>query len=138
MNLCAYLLKFDPSARVVVIGEIDNAEHRQYSNLTVHGRYDASELPDLIERYGINICLLPSIWPETFSYVTQEIMVMDLPLVCFDLGAPAERVKMYLNGTVVPLSNSIALYGAISAIKSKLCYKKIDISKTSKVGKANA
>jgi glycosyltransferase involved in cell wall biosynthesis len=41
----------------------------------------------------VGLCLLPSIWPETFSYVTQELMSLGVPLVCFDLGAPAECVR---------------------------------------------
>ena len=35
----------------------------------------------------------PSIWPETFSYVVSEMTALALPIVAFDLGAPAERLR---------------------------------------------
>jgi glycosyltransferase involved in cell wall biosynthesis len=41
------------------------------------------------------------VWPETFSYVTEEAMDMGLPIACFDLGAPAERVRGYAKGVVI-------------------------------------
>ena len=44
---------------------------------------------------------LPSIWPETFSYVTSEMIAMEVPLCCFDLGAPVERVAEYRLGRVI-------------------------------------
>ena len=37
----------------------------------------------------------PSIWPETFSYVVAEMTALHLPIVAFDLGAPAERLRSY-------------------------------------------
>ena len=39
--------------------------------------------------------LFPSIWPETFSYVVAEMTALELPVVAFDLGAPAERLRGY-------------------------------------------
>lgn len=62
--------------------------------------YQRDELPDIIEREGINVAFFSSVWPETFSYVTQELMEMDIPIVCFNLGAPAERVRSYAKGCV--------------------------------------
>ena len=69
--------------------------------MTVTGRYMRSELPDLVEHYGVDMVWFPSIWPETFSYVTEEVMDMGLPIACFDIGAPAERVRGYAGGLVL-------------------------------------
>ncbi len=52
-------------------------------------------MPDLVEAHGINMFLFPSIWPETFSYVVAEMTALELPVVAFDLGAPAERLRGY-------------------------------------------
>lgn len=46
-----------------------------------------------MENNNIDIVFIPSIWPETFSYTTSEAMMMGLPVACFDMCAPAERVK---------------------------------------------
>ena len=42
--------------------------------------------------------LFPSICPETFSYVIEEAIVLRLPIVAFDLGAPGERLRDYSLG----------------------------------------
>lgn len=106
-GLGRYLQVVAPDVKIVVVGEFDG-RYGISSNMIVHGRYRHEDLPDLIEKYQISACLLPSIWPETFSYVTQEIMALSLPLVCFDLGAPAERVSSYDHGKVLPLGSTPA------------------------------
>jgi glycosyltransferase involved in cell wall biosynthesis len=82
-----------PNVRVVVLGTLE-APFRP-SCLTVTGEYKREDLPDLIEAHGINMFLFPSIWPETFSYVVAEMTALELPVVAFDLGAPAERLRSY-------------------------------------------
>jgi hypothetical protein len=44
---------------------------------------------------------VPSIWPETYSYVTTELMRLNVPVACFNLGAPPERVARYPLGRVI-------------------------------------
>jgi glycosyltransferase involved in cell wall biosynthesis len=85
--------------KIVVIGTL--AVEAPDQAVTVTGPYAVDHLPDLLRQYEVNVCLLPSIWPETFSYVAQEIMVMGYPLAVFDLGAPAERVATYPLGLVM-------------------------------------
>jgi glycosyltransferase involved in cell wall biosynthesis len=85
--------KGHPDVRVVVLGTLDVP--CRSSRLTVTGQYKREDLPDLIEAHGINMFLFPSIWPETFSYVVAEMMALELPVVAFDLGAPAERLRSY-------------------------------------------
>ena len=86
-------------ARITVIGTLDRAP--TLNNLTITGPYQLSELPDLIEKYRVNVCFLPSIWPETFSYVISELMQLGMPICCFDLGAQAERVREYELGRII-------------------------------------
>jgi glycosyltransferase involved in cell wall biosynthesis len=80
-------------ARIVVIGTLDVAVESK--RLQVTGSYSREQLVDLIEAHGVNVFLFPSIWPETFSYVVSEMMAFDMPVVAFDLGAPAERLRGY-------------------------------------------
>ena len=49
----------------------------------------------------IDLFFIPSIWPETFSYTTSEIMSMHMPVAVFPIGAPVERVKHYEKGLVL-------------------------------------
>jgi len=69
--------------------------------LLVTGAYKKEDLSDLIESLGINVCFMPSIWPETFSFVTDELISLNVPLACFNIGAPAERVKEYEHGMII-------------------------------------
>ena len=84
---------------IVLIGEISEYIDSKHFKLT--GRYQREELPSLVKEHNIDIFLIPSICPETFSYTTQEMMMMDMPLMVFNLGAPAERVKEYAKGVVL-------------------------------------
>lgn len=66
------------------------------------GKYTRDSIPYLTLRQDIDVFLIPSIWPETFSYTAEEIMKMGMPVMCFDIGAPAERISKYEKGIVLP------------------------------------
>lgn len=67
------------------------------------GPYRREELPKILAREGINVILFPSIGPETFSYVIQEMKQLELPIVAFDIGAQAEYLRDYEKGLVLAL-----------------------------------
>ena len=104
--------------RMTVIGIMHDAPN--VGCLTVTGSYERDDLPQLIEEHGINICLLPSVWPETFSYVTEEIMRLKMPFCCFDLGAPAERVGEYAMGRVLSRIEPAAALDEIRSFHRRL------------------
>lgn len=86
-------------ARIVVFGTLEG--HRDDSGIEVRGRFEPAALPGLLESCGASICLLPSICPETFSFVTDEYMAMRMPVAVFPIGAPSERVAAYPDGLVI-------------------------------------
>jgi len=86
-------------AEITVIGRLEGG--RESGALRILGPYRRPELPHLIKQCGANVFLLPSIWPETFSYVAEELMRLGVPLAVFNLGAPAERVAQYEHGLVL-------------------------------------
>ena len=95
--------------KIVLIGEI--SKNISSDAFRVTGRYQRDQLPTIIQKEAIDIFLIPSVCPETFSYTTSEIMMMELPLMVFDLGAPASRVKEYSKGVVISkdyLQNTLA------------------------------
>lgn len=101
--LAGYIDCFQLNYRVHVFGEIEDPQINleQYSCVTLHGRYERETLPHLMEKEHIDIILIPSICPETFSYTTEESILMGLPVAVFDIGAPGERVKRYANGIIL-------------------------------------
>jgi glycosyltransferase involved in cell wall biosynthesis len=80
------------------------------------GGYRREELPQLLERHGIHAVLISSILPETFSYTTSEAILLGYPVICFDLGAQAERVKRYESGLVAENITSGALMDQIAKL----------------------
>ena len=101
-----------------LFGEIDNTIHSPY--FIEHGRYRRKDLPKLMESFHIDLCIIPSICPETFSYTTEEVMEMGLPLIVFDIGAPAERTREYSKGTVIQPLTADALFACLE----KRCWEK--------------
>jgi GT2 family glycosyltransferase len=96
---------------LAVIGNVDPA-YRLARRARIHGSYDLADLPALVQRYGITCWLIPSVWPEAFSYTTREALATGLPVWCLDLGAQAEAVTQAVAagaaGGVVPLRDGTA------------------------------
>lgn len=101
--------------RLVVIGELDISYPRATS-MTVTGRYHTSELVGLIEKHRITAWLMPSIWPETFSYTTHEMLATGLPVFTLDLGAQAEAARARPNGHVLRDGQPKTIVDAVTAV----------------------
>jgi len=99
---------------VIVIGEITEAINSEHFKST--GKYKREDLPQIIKEEQIDIFLIPSIWPETFSYTAQEVMMMEFPLMVFDLGAPAERVKKYTKGIIINEISATAVLNTVQKV----------------------
>lgn len=61
--------------------------------LFITGRYDEAELPELLQREAPAAIFLPSVTPETWSYSLSHAMATGLPIIAFDTGAIAERLR---------------------------------------------
>jgi len=93
------IAKHGLAARIIIVGTIDIKPLR--SHLTVTGAYEHGDLPAILRQHNAHIAWVPSIWPETFSFVASELIDMKIPVACFDLGAPAERIRNYQRGLVL-------------------------------------
>lgn len=101
-----------PGWRVVVIGLL--SPPCAMDNVITLGPYQREDLPAIIDKHNVNIAFFPSICPETFSYVTQELVMLGLPIVCFGVGAQAEQVRKYSKGQ---LASQITAESALDAIE---------------------
>ena len=113
-DLIKIIEKENLNINIVLIGEISTNISSTHFKQT--GRYNKEDLPNIIIEHEVDIFLIPSIWPETFSYTTQEIISMDMPLMVFNLGAPAERVKHYSKGIVLKDISAIEVLNTIKEI----------------------
>lgn len=110
----------DIDCEFVILGEVDPAFGVDSNRIKHKSGYQRHELPDLLEKYNVNCCLVPSICPETFSYVTQELIMMNVPIVCFDLGGQADQVRQYKNGITIKGTEPSELWLAITSLTASL------------------
>lgn len=86
----------------------------KFRHIKQKGAYKVAELPDLIEKNNIDIILIPSICPETFSYAASETIEMGLPIACFNIGAPVEKIISNNQGIVISEFNEKKVLKEIS------------------------
>ena len=89
------------------------ARLRRLSRVRVRGYYRGGTLPRLLRRDGVDLALLLSVVPESYSLVLDECAAAGVPLVAFDLGAVAERFTL---GRLVPLEKGAE--GIAAAVRS--------------------
>jgi len=119
-DLAHEVLRRGLPVRISIIGTVSgNVPHALVSET---GPYAHDELPTLIEKSGANLFLFPSVVPETFSFVTRELIQLGVPLACFNIGAQAEWVSEYELGRVFPrdigadlLDGLLAFHAALTA-----------------------
>jgi GT2 family glycosyltransferase/glycosyltransferase involved in cell wall biosynthesis len=100
----AHALEWGLPLHFVIIGSTaDDAQFEGLSNLEITGPYEDHEADALIERHGIHVAFLPSLWPETYSYTLSIALRCGLTPVAFDLGAIADRIKRDDAGILLPL-----------------------------------
>jgi polysaccharide pyruvyl transferase WcaK-like protein len=89
----------DSQIKLYIIGKIDlRYDHPHFIHV---GTYERDRLPEIIEKHQIDIVFIPSIWGETFCRTVQEGILMGLPTACYNLGAPADRIRDYEKGLII-------------------------------------
>jgi glycosyltransferase involved in cell wall biosynthesis len=90
-------------------------------NVRVTGRFEAGELGPRLDALQPDFVFLSSVWPETYSFVLSEVWDAGYPVVSFDFGAPAERIRAAEGGLVIPPTRDAgALYAALAEAKEAL------------------
>ncbi|MBE6089737.1 MAG: glycosyltransferase [Clostridium beijerinckii] len=118
--------------KIILIGSTtEELNHKDFRQI---GEYTTDSIPKLVLENDIDLFFISSIWPETFSYTTQEVISMGLPIVSFDIGAPAERIKKYKNGLVLDSFNVKKSLNDIIDFSRKFNYKTEDDTKVLFIG----
>ena len=104
------MIEAAPDLRWYVIGAIgdDALAASGAKNLKKTGPYTREILPELLDRYSIDLVCIPSVWAETFCYTISEAVGCGIPVLCFDLGAQGERVRDGGFGWTVPAGGGAA------------------------------
>lgn len=118
IELARLLQAGHPESSIVVIGNLGTSLPLT-KNIRVCGHYAQRDLPRLLEAHKITVGLFPSIAPETFSYVVHELLSLNLPLVCFNLGAPADVLAHRDNCLVADEMNAESALKALCALDAR-------------------
>ena len=71
----------------------DEYLNENHKNFIYHGKYKRNELPYLLNKNSIDLVVLLSTCPESFSYVLSEVIYSQVPVLSFDIGALGSRIK---------------------------------------------
>ena len=82
-----------------------------------HGPFRREEVSDWLRRSQIDVVMLPSIWPETFSYTLSEAWQAGIPVIGSSLGAIGERIRETEGGWVVDVSKPQAMVDILRSIR---------------------
>ena len=105
LRQCAQLvaMRHLPIEFVIVGYTCDDKALLDTGCVTITGRYKESEAVATIRAQRADFAFLPAVWPETWSYVLTELWRAALPVIAYDIGAPAERIRAHGNGLLIPL-----------------------------------
>ncbi len=107
-----------PDLRGVVLGGgdpdlLDGLRRRP--GLVVRGYYRAGALPRLLHASSASVAVLASLVPESYALVVDECLWTGVPVVAFDHGAAAERLRRWGVGRLVPVSSGALGLAAAAA-----------------------
>ena len=95
------------SVQYLVMGYTPNDRILEQYGVEVTGRYEDSTALSLLNELEPDLIWFPSVWPETYSYTLDIAFQSQKPILAFDLGAIAERLRnrMDLDYRLISLDN---------------------------------
>ena len=114
-----------PGVRCILAGDALFGEHAYARSLhdmarelgiadRVHFLGQRADVPRLMQ--ACDVVIHPSVDPEPFGRTLLEAMLMRVPIVASDTGAPSEILEGGAAGTLVPPADVPALVAAVSAV----------------------
>jgi glycosyltransferase involved in cell wall biosynthesis len=117
-NLASLIKKRALDVKIIVIGSIEVRCEKSVVSET--GPYEQSDLPSLIADNQVSFAFFPSIWPETFSYVVEELTILGVPIAAFNIGAPAERLRKQSNSLLIEAVETDAILDDLIGFHGRL------------------
>ncbi len=84
----------------------DDARLMKTGKVEITGRFEEGEAQDLLKRENPDLVFLASVCPETWCYTLTEVINAGLPVVAFDLGSIADRLRVAGLGNLLSLETS--------------------------------
>ncbi|WP_286293039.1 FkbM family methyltransferase [Aminobacter sp. SS-2016] len=86
-----------------IVGFTSSQKLNGSSEIQITGGYKEDQVFDALDDVKAHVALLPSVWPETYSYTLSIALEAGYPVCTFDMGAPAERLRALRKGLLLPL-----------------------------------
>jgi GT2 family glycosyltransferase/glycosyltransferase involved in cell wall biosynthesis len=91
----------------IVIGYTENdARLLKTGKVFITGPYSEGEASHLLSRERPDVAFMASVWPETWCYALDEALASGLPIMAFDLGAVADRLRQAGMGKLIALGST--------------------------------
>lgn len=106
----ALRLKLEDFLSFYIIGEIGYDLPKNYYKkdfVKISGAYRHEDVNRLLNENSIDLILLLSIWPETYSYTLSEAIVNRIPVIATDIGALRQRLSEYSAGFLIPFESPL-------------------------------
>ena len=108
------------NVKPVVIGYKEEESYKEL-NYKFTGRYKRDDLGRLLSDNKVDLVIYPSLNSETYSYIVQELMLLNVPVVVLRRGAPAERIdNKYKLGAIAEEINAKSLADAAVSLLGTL------------------
>ncbi|QEP42044.1 glycosyltransferase [Ectothiorhodospiraceae bacterium BW-2] len=113
--------------RLTVMGYTMDDKLLRQEGVVITGRYQEVDGPNMLAQLNPHYVWLPSVWPETYSYTLSLALTTGYPVIAFDIGAIAERLRQLEEGYhLMPLSyarseQSRQLVNALDSIRAQCC-----------------
>lgn len=109
-------LEREISAKLLIAGKGTNKEYMDYvksiagtdKNIKFLGYVKPEEFYNKIE-----VCVMPSLWPDTFPGVAYESCAYNVPVIASNLGGLPEIIHNKVNGLLIDPSDKVSLKQAI-------------------------
>jgi glycosyltransferase involved in cell wall biosynthesis len=92
----------EPARAPLQLSVLGPASEPLPQSVAVSGTFLSEDLGRLLAETAPHAVLLPAIWPETWSFVLTAALKQGLPVIAFDIGAPAARLRRLGRGHVLP------------------------------------
>jgi len=77
----------------IVMGYSMNDQKLKDAGVEVSGKYQEHQALNILHDQKPHLIWIPSLWPETFCYTLSIALATDLPIMAFDIGAVATRLR---------------------------------------------
>ena len=102
----------DMTANAAYVAHIQKLANEQVRFM---GKLSRAEVWHMLRQ--VDVIVVPSLWYETYCFVISEAFAASVPVITFNLGVLAERVRHQVDGLVLPPGDVKALTQTLAALQ---------------------